>query len=332
MSQHATVLFDLPGPKARARYRIIAVVGTLLLALAVFGFLYGMRSQIAPANWAPLFEPVAWTAYLLPGIRATLTAAALSVVLASVLGFILGMGRLSHITVLNWAASAFVEFFRSVPVLLMMIFSYYLYRDLKLVPPDQLALAGVVTGLTMYNACVMAELIRSGVNSLPHGQREAGYAIGLTRTQTLVLVLVPQAITAMLPSLVSQLVVILKDTTLGFIITYSDLLRNGMDFSAWKGNLIPTLMLVALLYIAMNLTLSRLAIWLRRRVSRRLDRTPELVRGDLATEPDPDARLYADPLELDEARADTYEGRRRHYYAPEELEHEERRRARRGER
>lgn len=323
MSQ-ASVLFDVPGPKAKARYRLYGLVGGLLIALALGLIVWGMRAQLGLDKWTPFLNPVAWTAYLLPGLGATLTAAAISVVLASLLGLVLGMGRLSHIRVVNWLSSAFVEFFRSVPVLMMMIAAYYVFLYNQIVPPDYLSLAGVVTGLTLYNSCVIAELIRSGVNSLPHGQREAGLAIGLTRTQTLSLILVPQAITAMMPSLVSQLVVILKDTALGYFITYSELLREGMNLAAWQTNLFATLIVVGAIYLVLNELLGRAAVILRQRLSTRISRTPEQVEGDLATEADPDARLYADPLAFDEAKDESYEGHRRHYYAPEELAEEER--------
>ena len=209
--------------------------------------------------WSPFLDPASWTAYLIPGLIGTLIAAAISVVLAIVFGILLGMGRLSQLKVLRIVCGAFVEFFRAVPVLMMMLFAYYFGLFVLQISGDALPLFGVIVGLTFYNSCVIAELVRSGVHSLPKGQREAGWAIGLTPTQTLTSVLLPQAITAMLPSIISQLVVILKDSALGYNIAYLELLRQGQNLATFKGNLIPTLIVLALIYIVINYGLTRIA-------------------------------------------------------------------------
>ena len=108
-----------------------------------------------------------------------MTAAAVSIVLALVLGFVLGVGRLSTHTGIRWACSVFVEFFRAVPVLIMMIFAYFLYAVYDVFPSKHLALAGVITGLTLYNGAVIAEIVRAGVNALPRGQSEAAFSLGM---------------------------------------------------------------------------------------------------------------------------------------------------------
>jgi glutamate transport system permease protein len=179
------------------------------------------------------------------------------------------MGRLSDLAVLRWACGIFVEFFRSVPVLMMMLFFYYFGVYALHVFGSGASLFGVVAGLTFYNSSVIAELIRSGVHSLPKGQREAALAIGLTPTQGLISILLPQAVTAMLPSLVSQLVVILKDSALGFWINYSELIRAGQNLSTTKGNLIPTLIVLAAMFILINYALTRLAGTLEGRLRKR---------------------------------------------------------------
>ena len=209
-------------------------------------------------------------------------------VLSAVLGILLGMGRLSGFALLRVVCGVFVEFFRSVPVLMMMLFSYFVGLYAIGITGEALSLFGVVAGLTFYNSCVIAELIRSGVGSLPRGQREAGLAIGLTPTQTLTAILLPQAITAMLPSIISQLVVILKDSALGYIINYAELIRAGQNFSTNYGNLIPTLMVVGVMFIVINYLLTRLARFIERRlqISRRGPRRPTidpLMDPDMAT-------------------------------------------------
>jgi glutamate transport system permease protein len=271
MSAEVSVLFDAPGPKARRRHLVIAVVGSLGILALLYLVIRALaaKGQFTAAKWSPFLEPVTWTSYLLPGLRATLVAAFFSVILAIVCGILLGMGRLSEAAPVRWACGVFVEFFRAVPVLMMMLFAYYVFLFGVQISGEALPLLGVIVGLTFYNSCVIAELIRSGVGSLPKGQREAGLAIGLTPFVTLRLVLLPQAITIMLPSIVSQLVVILKDSALGFLILYPELVRSGQTLAALEGNLIPTFIVVAAIFILINYLLTRIAHYLERRLQTR---------------------------------------------------------------
>ena len=265
-----SVLFDVPGPRARLRNHAISavtVVVVLLVAWVVYARL-DSRGQLTAAKWEPFLTADLWRTYVLPGIEGTLTAAAVSIVLALALGFVLGVGRLSTHTAIRWASSVFVEFFRAVPVLIMMIFAYFLYAFYDVFPSKHLALAGVITGLTLYNGAVIAEIVRAGVHALPRGQAEAASALGLTWGQTMRSILLPQAITSMLPVLISQLVVVLKDTALGYQITFVEMVRQGTVIGSAYGNYIPALIVIALLMIALNFTLSWLATRLERRMRR----------------------------------------------------------------
>ena len=280
MSAEASVLFDAPGPRAKKLYAIIGVISVAVLLVLLYlvyrGFAQPENNQFTADKWLPFIDPVTWTAYFIPGIIATLKAAGLAVVLAIALGLILGMGRLSGLAPVRAVAGIVVEFFRSVPVLVMMLFFYYFGQYALGITGDSASFFGVVAGLTFYNASVIAELVRSGVGSLPKGQREAGLAIGMSPTQTLVTILLPQAIALMLPSIISQLVVILKDTALGYIIAYSELIRAGQNLSSFKGNLSPTLIVVAALFIVINYALTRVARLVEKRLSasKRGPRTP----------------------------------------------------------
>jgi glutamate transport system permease protein len=281
-----TVLFDAPGPRAVRRYRIIAGVGGVL-SLAVVAWVLvklGEKGNLSAAKWSPFLHPETWTEYLIPGLIGTLKAAVISVVLASVLGLLLGIGRLSEIAPIRWVSSVVVEFFRAVPVLLMMLFTFALYSTNNLFPASQLSLAAVVTGLTLYNGAVIAELVRAGVGGLPSGQREAGLSVGLTDSQTLRGILLPQALTAMLPALVGQLVVVLKDSALGYVITYEELLNKANQVGTSAQNVVPAFLVVAVLFIVINYGLSRLAGLLERRLNRR-GRTSGHVPGAPGQEP-----------------------------------------------
>ncbi len=166
-----------------------------------------------------------------------------------------------------------VEIFRAVPVLIMMIFAYFLYALYDAFPSKHLALAGVVTGLTLYNGAVIAEIVRSGVGALPRGQSEAATALGLSWGQTMRSVLLPQAITSMLPVLISQLVVVLKDTAIGYQITFVEMVRQGTVIGSSYGNYVPALIVIAVLMISVNFALSAVATRVERRL-RRSRRTP----------------------------------------------------------
>lgn len=271
MSQ-ASVLFDAPGPRARRRHRTISWIGALI-ALAVLGwliyFLWG-RNQITPEKWTPLLRGDAWTDYLLPGLRATLIAAFYSIIISFVFGLVGALARMSDLRVIRWPAAILIEFFRAVPVLIMMIFSLFALREmLPWVGSEYRPLVAVVIGLTLYNGAVIAEVIRNGVSSLPSGQREAGLSIGLRPSQVRRAILVPQALTAMLPTLVSQLVVILKDSALGYIILYPELLRGARNMGPAYGNIFVAFLVVATMFILINWCLTKSAEVLERRLRQR---------------------------------------------------------------
>ncbi|OBG06221.1 amino acid ABC transporter permease [Mycolicibacter sinensis] len=266
----STVLFDAPGPRARARHRAVSVA-TVLAAASLGWLVYSRLSakgQLTAEKWAPFLTADLWRTYVLPGVSGTLTAAAWSIGLALILGVGLGVGRLSGVRPLRWSCAVMVEFFRAIPVLIMMIFAYFVYGVLDVFPPQQLALAGVVTGLTLYNGAVIAEIVRAGVRALPAGQSEAAAALGMSWGRSMRLVLLPQAVTAMLPVLVSQLVVALKDTAIGYQITFVEMVRQGTVVGSQYSNYLPALLVIAALMITANLALSAGAIALERRLRR----------------------------------------------------------------
>lgn len=265
------VLFDAPGPKARVRHRILTVVG-LLGALALVG-LFVMRlnqtGQLEPHLWTPFLRVETWAQYLLPGLLMTLQAAVVSIIFAMAFGLVFGMGRLSQVRPLRWVCGVIVEFFRSVPVLMMMIFTFFfLARNLGM-PGTSASFWAVVTALTLYNGSVIAELVRSGVHQLPKGQGEAGLAIGLTPGQTLRSIQLPQALTAMLPALMSQLVVVLKDSALGTAITYPELINAGRQLGSRYGNVIAAYLVIGAIFVLINWLLTLAAGRLERFINRR---------------------------------------------------------------
>jgi glutamate transport system permease protein len=262
------VLYDVQGPRARRRVLVASVVGGLLLLglLAVAAQRLAANEQFEYEKYSPFLEEPELYERLFEALQNTMIAAAYALVLALVLGIVLAFGRLSHRWFIRLPAVAVVEFFRGVPLLLL-IFFFFLAFPLAF-GIELPALWSLVLGLTLYNGAVIAEIVRAGVLSIPKGQTEASFAMGLSRGQTLRLVLLPQAIRIMLPALISQLVVLLKDTSLGFVIGYGELLRTGGFLVQVLNNPIQLYLLIALIYIAINSSLSMLAGWLERRQRR----------------------------------------------------------------
>lgn len=261
MSVRATVLYDAPGPKGRRANRIISAV-VVVAALATLwwvGSTLFENGQLAAAMWQPFVRPQTWTTYVLPGLWGTILAAGLSIVLALVVGVLLGVGRISEKSPVRWVCGVIVEFFRAIPVLLLMIFAYQLFARYHLVPSKHLALAAVVCGLTLYNGSVIAEIVRSGIHSLPKGQTEAAKALGLSHGQMMRHVLLPQAIAAMLPALIAQMVIALKDSALGYQIGYVEVVRSGIQSASANSNYLASLAVVAIIMIIINYALTSLA-------------------------------------------------------------------------
>ena len=265
------VLFDAPGPRARRRHLILTIVGGLVIVvvLGLVIFQLNAQGQLEAAKWLPFLGSSAWLNYLIPGLIGTLSAALVSVIAAGILGLLLGIGRLSGVAWVRWLSGIVVEFFRAVPVLIMMIFLFILFSRNGVFLPSVNPFMAVVIALTVYNGAVIAELVRSGVNSLPKGQSEAGLSIGLTPGQTLRTIQLPQALVAMLPALMGQLVVVIKDTALGYGITYSELLNQAKNLGSNYSNTLPAYMVAAVLFIVLNYAMTRLAGAVEQRLRKR---------------------------------------------------------------
>lgn len=267
----SSVLYDTPGPRARVRNIVLSVVFAALLVLLVWWVWQKLDDNdlLTSAQWSPFTESDAWTTYLLPGLGDTLKAAALAMVIALPLGAILGIARLSDHRTVRAVSGTIVEFFRAIPVLLLMLFTNQFYSDSTNVTSDDRPLYAVVTALVLYNAAVLAEIVRAGILALPKGQTEAAYAIGLRKGQTMSSILLPQAVTTMLPAIVSQLVVIVKDTALGGVmIGFTELLNSRGTLAANYANPIPSFIVVGAMFIVLNFLLTSFASWLEQRLRR----------------------------------------------------------------
>ncbi|MCF6745072.1 amino acid ABC transporter permease [Blastococcus sp. KM273128] len=269
------VLFDIPGPRARARIRIGTGIGILLILgiLAVVLVRLAGNGQLEAQRWAVLFDARTGVPQTLGrALVNTLQVAAVGMVVATLLGLLLAVGRLSDHRPVRWLVGTYIEFFRAIPLLVVIFALYFVLPKYDIELSAFQALAG---GLILYNSAVLAEIFRAGILSIDKGQREAAFGIGMRKYQVMSLVLLPQATRRMLPVLIAQLVVLLKDSSLGFIIGYFELLRGARSlvefFSLSFGNQYTFQLYVAagLIYIVINVLLSQLANLVERRTRRR---------------------------------------------------------------
>ncbi len=288
---HETVLYDAPGPRARRRELVGTVVAVIVFALVAFLVLRRLadRGQFDSELWAPWLDPSSdefgdvWS-LVRRGAVATLVAAALSILLSLALGVLLGVGRMMLGRFARIPIIGFIELFRGLPVVVTIVFVWRAMVELGVdlgALPGERALWYLVIGLSLYNSVIIAEILRAGVAALPRGQGEAARAVGLTEGQVMRSVLLPQAFRIMLPALISQLVVILKDTSLAAVIGlgYYELLDRGNQISQVLDNPIQSLFMVAIMFITINYALSRLAVIIERRAGSASAHTPDGADG-----------------------------------------------------
>jgi glutamate transport system permease protein len=258
----SAVLFDSPGPRARARHRVLTVIAAVVAVAILIWALLKLKAdgQFDADVWEKMSQPNIWKAYR-EGLVATLRAAALAIVLSVAFGGLFAVARLSERAVIRWPARAVVEFFRAVPLLLLIMFMYFgIFHETYI---------SLVVALTLYNGSVLAEVFRAGILAVPKGQSEAAYAVGMRKTQVMTLILLPQSVSFMLPAIISQCVIVLKDTALGEIVSYFELTAAAQNIAQFVHALFVPLGVAAVIYITINYSLSRMAIHLEHRLARR---------------------------------------------------------------
>lgn len=260
----SNVLFDSPGPRTVARHRLYTVAASLALLAAAAGVFWILldRGELEYELWEFVVTP-AYLAVLAEGTLTTLSQAGAAIALAIVFGVLFGVGKLSEHVWVRWPCWVVVEFFRAVPLLLLIVFVYFAYG---LGQGGIGAYWSLVIGLLLYNGAVIAEILRAGVLAVPKGQGEAAYALGMRKTQVMSVVQLPQAVKIMLPALISQFVVALKDTSLGFYVVAPGLTYVGRQVWGEFGNQFQVATVLAAIYIALNLVLSGVATLVQRRL------------------------------------------------------------------
>jgi glutamate transport system permease protein len=267
-----SVLFDVPGPRAR-RFSIIASIIALILIAAGGFWVYTLLAAPRDSGGITLpgmFDGTRWDIFADPqlwvvigqGVIATLQAAAVAGVGAIALGIVLSLMRSSTFAWLRIPTAWIIEFLRGMPVLLMMLFI--------LLIASTGAFWAVVIALILYNGTLIGEILRAGLVALPRGQREAALSVGMREFQSKMLVEFPQAFRQMLPIIIAQLVVLLKDTSLGYIVGYNEIIRTNINnLGSYYGNryLFSLFVVTLAIFLTINLSLSWFARWLSRRTA-----------------------------------------------------------------
>jgi glutamate transport system permease protein len=256
------VLFDAPGPRARRRIRLITVLTAVVVAglLVLAAFRFAAAGQLAPDRWAE-FTQWPYIRFLAVGLLQTLEATAVAGAIAFPLAMLLALGRLSKTKPVRWVCTAWIEFFRSIPLLLLV---YVFVGGLPSIGINAPIFWKLVIPIFVCSSAVIAEVIRAGILALPRGQSEAAFALGLTGPQAMRKVVLPQAIRLVVPSLVTQVISLLKDSTLGYAASYPELMKSATNLTAFTHHLIQTYLVVAAIYVVINLLLSLLARRLER--------------------------------------------------------------------
>jgi glutamate transport system permease protein len=263
------VLYDEPGPRTRRRILIASIVSLAVVGLALAWVVLRLwdAGQFDGERWE-IFTEGDTARFLWEGLLVTLRLAVVSIAFASILGLALALGRIAARRWIRWPVGVWIEVFRAIPLLALIVFAY-----LGL-PKYDIRISGfwcVVLGLTLYNSAALAEIFRAGILSLEKGQWEAAATLGLRWPTTMRQVILPQGLRRMLPSYVSQIVTIVKDTSLGFIVAAEEFLSRSRVVGNFRGGryLVPALITAAIVYLIVNLTLSRFAHRLEGRVGRK---------------------------------------------------------------
>lgn len=257
-------LYEAPGPRTRRRVRIATAVSLILVvaALAAIGYRFYITGQFAPRYWTFFAKATTWK-FLLQGFAGTVRVALTAGAIALALGLLLMLGRISHLKVLYAVCRVITEFFRSLPSLLLIYFFFLVVPQYgikmssfwMLTLPVALAAAGV-----------LAEVFRAGVNAVPKGQIEAALSLGMSPLRTTFKIVLPQAIRFVIPSLISQIVVVVKDTTVAYVVSYPDLMQNARVLITNYDALVSVYFTIAIIYILINYAINQASIYVSHRL------------------------------------------------------------------
>ena len=267
MSAHTTsmrdALYEAPGPRTK---RLTIIGTTISLALVAVGLVLIVRQfyitgQFDAKYWSFFAEWSTWR-YLLEGLAGTIEVAVVAAVISLVLGVLLMFARTSGIVPLVFVSRIIIDFFRGVPSLLLIYFFFLIVPQYGLQLPSFWM---ITLPVALAASGVLAEVFRAGVNAVPKGQTEAALSIGLTPAKTMLRIVLPQALRIVVPSLISQLVVVVKDTTVAYVVSYPDFMQNARVLLNTHDAVVSVYFVAAIIYILINFSINQLSIAMAKR-------------------------------------------------------------------
>ena len=260
------MLYEEPGPKAKLRIRVvtgISLAAIAALAVVVIRQFY-ITGQLDPKYWSFFARATTWT-FLGKGLLGTLEAAIMAGILAFTAGFLLMLGRISRFRILRGICTALIEFTRGVPTLLFIYFFFLVVPQFGI----QMSAFWKISIPVAISACgVVAEVLRSGVNAVPKGQTEAALSLGMRDGSVFLKVVFPQAIRYVIPALIAELVIVVKDTTFAYVVNFPDLMQNAKVLISNYDALLSVYLVTAVIYILLNFFLNRLSVAIAARQKR----------------------------------------------------------------
>ena len=251
-------LYEAPGPRTRRRVRIGTAVSAVVVLLAIAAVIrqFWVTGQLAPRYWSLFLQWTTWR-FLGQGLLGTVAVALAAGAIALVLGLLLMLGRTSGVRPLAAFCRVVTDFFRGVPSLLLIYFFFFVPAQLGLKLPSFWMLTLPVA---LAASGVLAEVFRAGVNAVPRGQVEAAVSIGLSKGKTMRKIVLPQAVRYVIPSLIAQLVVVVKDTTVAYVVSYPDLMQNARVLITSYDALVSLYLVIAVIYILINYAINKASV------------------------------------------------------------------------
>ena len=250
-------LYDEPGPKAKRQIFFWTIVSLFPIAFLLYRMIirFQENGQLAPQYWSFFLKYTTWR-FIGQGLLGTLEAALTAGAIAFVIGFLLMRGRISRSGILRKISAALIEFTRGVPTLLFIYFFFLVVPQTGLKLPSLLRIALPVA---ISAVGVVAEVFRSGVNAVPKGQIEAALSLGMRDRHVFYKVIFPQAFRYVIPSLISEIVIVVKDTTFAYVINFPDLMQNAKVLISNYDAMLPVYLVVSVIYILINFLINQLA-------------------------------------------------------------------------
>lgn len=250
-------LYETPGPRTKRLINIFTAISVVILAAIVTAVIYRFYSkgQFAGKYWSFFLRFTTWK-FLISGLFGTIKASVFAGVIAFFAGMLLVIGRLSRYKALNALSIAVIEFTRGVPTLLFIYFFFLVVPQLGINMPPILK---IVLPVSISAAGVVAEVLRTGINAVPKGQREAALSLGMGEFTAFIGIVFPQGFKIVIPSLISEIVIVIKDTTYAYVVNYPDLMQNSKVLISNYDAMLSVYLVTAVIYILINYLINRIS-------------------------------------------------------------------------